>query len=88
MSKEKQIEKQRGELYGSFSLNMTALTRCIEAMVSQSIQQQVKLPDSFGSMVLVQVKLLREAFQYNEDNLLDAHNYLDRARKISEEETK
>ena len=75
------ICKEREQSYGDFKLNMKALTRSIEAMVSQATQQEVQLPDNFGALVMCNVKILRECFNHKDDNSIDHYNYL----KVSEE---
>ncbi|GAG31904.1 unnamed protein product, partial [marine sediment metagenome] len=85
-SAERIIERERGKAYGDFDLNMRVLTRTIEAMVAQAIQQEVTLPDNFGALVMCQAKILRECFKHKEDNGLDHFNYLAQARKMGEEQ--
>ena len=65
---------------------MISATRIIEAMVSQSIQKQIKLPDNFAAMVMVNIKLIRECFMHDDDNGIDAYNYLNCARRIADAE--
>jgi hypothetical protein len=83
---EAEIEEERGKKYGDFSLNMISATRIIEAMVSQSIQQKVKLPDNFAAMVMVNIKMIRECFSHDPDNGIDAYNYLQCSRRIADAE--
>ena len=82
-----EIRKQRGAQYGDALINMRALTRTIQAMFEQATQTKLKkdLPDNFGSLVMVQVKLLRECYSYDIDNYVDAENYLDFAKELSRE---
>ena len=82
-----EIRKQRGAQYGDSSINMRALTKCIQAMFEQATQTKLEkdLPDNFGSLVMVQVKLLRECYSYDIDNYVDAENYLDFAKELSRE---
>ena len=83
--KEKQIVEERAKVRGDFKIMMKSFTRIIEAKLSVALQQEVKLNDDFGSWILVDLKSLRSAFTFDEDNGDDAYNYLDIARKIGAE---
>lgn len=80
------IRKDRGAKYGDAAINMRAFTRVIQAMFEQATQTKLEkdLPDDFGSLVMVQVKILRECFKYDDDNYLDASNYLDFGRELND----
>jgi len=81
-----QIRKDRQARYGNPHINMRAFTRVIQAMFEQATQTKLEkdLPDDFGALVLVQVKILRECFKYDPDNYLDASNYLDFGRELND----
>lgn len=81
-NRELQVEIERGAEYGNFELNMVCLTRAIEAMASQALQQQVSFPDNFGALVCCEIKKLRECYKHKDDNGVDHHNYLAAARRI------
>jgi len=83
-SDELEVEKARAKKYGDFKINMLALTKVIEAMASQSLQQDVKLPDNFGALLMCEVKVLRECFMSDPDNGIDHFNYLRIAREMSD----
>jgi len=82
----KKIRQDRGKKYGNSAINMAAFTRVIQAMFEQATQTKLKkdLPDNFGALVMVNCKLLRECFKYDKDNYVDAENYLDFAKELSE----
>jgi len=81
-----QIRKDRQAKYGDPGINMRAFTKCIQAMVEQATQTKLEkdLPDDFGPMVMVACKLLRQCHKHDEDNYLDAANYMDFGRELNE----
>ena len=85
MNKSK-IRQDRGEKYGNSAINMAAFTKVIQAMFEQATQTKLKkdLPESFGALVMVSCKVLRECYKYDKDNYVDAENYLDFARELAE----
>lgn len=81
MNREKILE-DRGARYGDFDINMYAFTRHVEGIISQALQQKIKLPDRVGPLIMTAAKILREAYMHTEDNIDDGVNYLEEAGKI------
>jgi len=78
MNKAKQIYEERSKKYGNAAINYQSFTKIIQAMVEQATQSKlpVDLPPDFGAMVMVQCKMLRQCYAHDDDNYLDATNYL------------
>ena len=83
------IRQDRGVDYGPVDVNHTSIGHIWGGILMQAIESKRwkagdPLPAELVTLMMVGVKLSREAFRHKKDNIVDGKNYLDFTGELSE----
>jgi len=88
--KHKEVREERKKKYGDAKTNHTNIANAWHSILVSHYQQDLPvLPPHVVCLMMASFKLVRAAlpFQYDDDDFIDARNYLDFAEEIYEKNT-
>ena len=84
------LRQERGEYYGDIRRNHESIGLIWAGILGQAVMagrwaHGEPIPPEIVCLMMVGVKLSREAFRHKQDNIIDAKNYADFASELAEE---
>lgn len=87
-AEQQSIRAERGERYGHVQINHASIGAIWGAILLQAMSSGrwdigSAIPPELVTLMMVGVKMSREAFRHGDDNIVDAKNYIDFTDELS-----